>query len=79
MAVGLFFVPVHAEAVQPPAKCKVLEVTTTTQHRAVYDPTRTGDQTGIRSRTVTTTTERCRGELSTSVAYGAWSAPVFSY
>lgn len=46
--------------------CKVLSVTTRTESQASFS--------GIQTRTVTTTRERCRGKVSTEVAYGPWSA-----
>jgi len=52
------------EAAQP-AACKVVSTSTTTQTQA-------GPNHTVRQRTVTTTRQRCRGELTTSTSYSAW-------
>lgn len=83
LAVGITLAPVHsAEAAQPPAKCRVLSSSTVTETRDV-----SGAVTGvsyvnghplytyghsIQHRTVTTTTQRCRGKVTTTTTASPW-------
>lgn len=58
---------VSASAAKPPAPgCHVVAVAKVVEH---YLLGTTGP-----TRTVTTTTTKCRGRLSTTVTYGPWSA-----
>jgi len=62
-----------------PAHCKVLSVQTVQQSRdmnGVVVGIKNGEPVyghGIQHRTQTTTTERCRGKLSTLVTYSTWA------
>lgn len=77
VALSVGFVPA-AEAAQPPAKCRVLSAVTETQTRnvtGVIVGVENGQPVygrGVQHRVKTTVTQRCRGKVSTTVAYTAW-------
>lgn len=78
LPVALLLPTSPAEAMQPPAKCRVISVTKYTETQAVsnvYRYTRDGVKyyaRGTRSHQKVTTTSRCRGKIKVTVTYTPW-------